>query len=718
MSRDVDRARLSLTVIAMAILATLLACSSARAETPPALVEPQWQPQTDAQGTMWMIDQQANLQVTNGQSMLMQAAALMVNGQQFSPQRVQMTPDGHEYVFEGVTNGANGGAPMLYNNFGQPYGYPQPVPNGGGGVVQTTRRIKLDLATSTVRVVESFQNPSATPLQVNVMLNNSMRIQVRSAICGPSGTSLDAATGQPMAGAAVGGVAGVNMAYRRGSYRAQNVRLAMPERDSGIAITAGAGTFPAAFFYLPGTRSLKPAIDVENMRVVRISFNVTVPAQSTVSVVWGLSQSKAITQPDERQMKDQIKVFQDRKWLAGLPDAVIKSIANLRHESANGAMGPLLQPVLELAARYNVQRGKDDVLVQDDVVRLNGTASGGTISVATLLGKVSLPLADVAVLAGGGGIDRPMRVYLRNGEILLGRIEAADLVLKSTNGGDAKLPPEKINLLFLHAAGDDGKAPAEAGAMLLTHDGQRLLIGGDARFHAVSPWGALDVGLGEIASLASRSDPQPLYQMALRDGSNLSVVLEGEAPAVKTLRFGPLPLATVGLRQLWSLKTPPVKKAEDDDATASAAGPNCRLIGDNVLAGALDTPKLMVATAGGVLGLSVSGIQTAQRSGDAAAGGRFQIELSDGRQVSGTMANRTVSMQFHGKTWEIPGQHLVGITGRAKVKAAPPTTKERSDVGKEGSSKEKPLSDLPPPPTTQPAAPPVTEPPDDDPFGP
>ncbi len=128
-----------------------------------------------------------------------------------------MTPDGHEYVFEGVVNGG-GGAPMLYNNFGQPFGYAQPIPNGGGAVVQATRRIKLDLATSTVRVVESFQNPAATPLQVNVMLNNSMRTLVRSAICGPSGTSLDAATGQPMAGAAVGGVAGVNMPFRR-SYR-------------------------------------------------------------------------------------------------------------------------------------------------------------------------------------------------------------------------------------------------------------------------------------------------------------------------------------------------------------------------------------------------------------------------------------------------------------------------------------------------------------------
>src|SRR5438105_2472234 len=111
MGRHIDRrcmmsrfvARFPLAVLAMAFLAILVGSRIAGAENPPAaLVEPQWQQQTDAQGTSWTIDQQANLQVNSGQSLLMQAGALTVNGQQFSPQRVQMTPDGHEYVFEGV----------------------------------------------------------------------------------------------------------------------------------------------------------------------------------------------------------------------------------------------------------------------------------------------------------------------------------------------------------------------------------------------------------------------------------------------------------------------------------------------------------------------------------------------------------------------------------------------------------------------------------------
>jgi hypothetical protein len=706
MRRDVENARRPLAVSSMAYLAALLAeffgGIIALADTPAVtLVEPQWQQQTDAQGTMWMIDQQANVQVNSGNSLFMQAGVLAVNGQQFSPQRVQMTPDGHEYVFEGVANGPNVMAMPNYGNVYSPYGGNY-VP---AAAVQSTRRIKLDLANSTVRFVETFQNTTATPQQINVAVSSPMRMTLRSAICGPSGASLDATTGQPLVGDVAGANVNMNLAYRRG-VRSASVHMGMPDRDNSIAFSAPAGNFSAAFFYLPGSATVKPAIEIQGMRVVRASFNVTVPAQSTASIVWGLAQPKAAGAIGAQQMKDQLKFFQDRQWLAGLPDGVIKSIVNLRRASANGPMGPLLQPVLELAARFKVPRDKSDVVVQDDQVRLMGVISGSGIDVATSLGKVSLPLADVALLVGGGGIDRPMRVYLRNGEILLGRIEAKDLSLKAADGVVAKLPPEKINLLFFHAAANDGKTPGEASAILLTQDGQRLLVGGGDRFRAVSPWGALDVGIDEIASLASRSEPQPLYQVVLRDGSTLSVVPEGDAPEIKTLRFGPVQIAPVGLRQLWSLKMPAVKKAENDDAAESGAVPQLRLIGDTVLAGTLDTPKLILATAGGVLGLSSSGVQAARRAGDATANGPFQIEMSDGRRVTGTLANRTVAMQFHGKMWEIPSQHLVGIAGHPKEAVAERTTEKGSSSPKQSGGDGQPLKGLPAPPTGG-----------DDPFG-
>ncbi len=561
MSRFVGNVPVVLAVVGTALLAANLAFAD---DPPVTLVNPNWQPQTDTQGTAWMINPQAMLQVTGGQSMLMQAGLLAVNGNQFSSQRQQMTPDGLEYVFENYSNGgfAGVGVPGI-NSYGPapmavPYGVATAPAAPGGMSVQATRRIKLDLATSTVRFVESYQNTTATPVQVNFSTNSSMRTMIRSALCGPSGANLDVATGQP--GAAP--VVGINGRIRRQPMNMGNVRMAVPERDCIVGLSEGNGNFPDALFYVPSAGKVKPEIDIQAMRTVRISYNVSVPAHATVSVVWGLSQRKGAGAFSVQELKDRQKTFEDRKWLAGLPKSVVKTLVNIRGDEPPGSAAVLLmQPVLDLAAQNHVERGKADVLVQDEQTQVSGVVSGSSISVETSWGKISLPLAEVALLCGGIGADQPMRVYLRDGQVLSGRIEAKDLAYKAQDGVEAKLPPEKINMLFLHAAADDGKAPPDAHTILQTHDGQRLLIGGDARLHVILPWGGLDADLGEIVSLSSRREPQPLYRMILRDGSSLFVLLQDDATVLKTLRFGPVKLSSLDLRQLWSLKAPPLRKS-------------------------------------------------------------------------------------------------------------------------------------------------------------
>jgi hypothetical protein len=48
----------------------------------------------------------------------------------------------------------------------------------------------------------------------------------------------------------------------------------------------------------------------------------------------------------------------------------------------------------------------------------------------------------------------------------------------------------------------------------------------------------------------------------------------------------------------------------------------------------------------------------------------MEIQLTDGRRLSGLLSNRTVSIRFHGKVWEVPAQHLIGISGGKKAAAA------------------------------------------------
>lgn len=635
------------------VVALLLVSASAVGSPPVALVDPQWQPLNDSQGLSWMIDQQSNLRVNGGVSMLMSVGAPTVNGVQFQPNRTQMRPDGSEYVFEGGLNGPN-----IVNPYGtMPGGLNMPP-------VPTVRRIKIDLQSSTVRFVDTFQNTGAAPVQVTVATGSSLRTFIQSVVCGPSGTALNAATGQPMTN---------QPAVVAGSYHPRVhtalIHLALPEHDGGVAfqtnLNSGRG-LPGVVLFVPESATVKPSIDIHSMRTIQVSFALTIPAQSSVSVAWGLAQRSLPANLDAQEMKNQLKVFQDREWLADLPENVARSIANYRRFNSVGNLpiGPLLQPVLDLAAQYHLERGKADVLVQDEQAQLPGSVEGGNLSIETPQGKAVVPVGEVALLWGGAGIERPMRVYLRNGEILAGRVGAKDLVLKAEGGVEARLPPEKVNLLFLHAAKDDGTAVPEARSIVETQDGQRLLLSGsDAQFHAVTPWGGFDVGIDEIDRLSVHREPQPVYRLALKDGSSLSVLLEGAVPQVKSLRFGPIKLSAAGLRQLWSLKTPLAAKESTSAEPTGVAGPLCRLVGENVLAGALEAQRISIATVGGTLEVPVSRIQDAQRGGDPQAGGPFEIQLNDGRRLTGVLAERTVSIRFHGKVWDVPAQHLVGISG-------------------------------------------------------
>ena len=696
--------------VVLAVVGTaLLAANLAFADDPPVtLVNPNWQPQTDTQGTAWMINPQAMLQVTGGQSMLMQAGLLAVNGNQFSWPRQQMTPDGLEYVFENYSNGgfAGVGVPGINSVRAGADGGPVRCGDGagstGGMSVQATRRIKLDLATSTVRFVESYQNTTATPVQVNFSTNRPHANHDPFRAVRTQRRKLDVATGQPgadggrhqrpdSAAADEYGQRPHGRARTRLHRRAFRGQRQLSRR---LVLRAQCGQGQAGDRY-PGDAHCPHILQRECAR-----------ARDRLGGL-GMSQRKGAGAFSVQELKDRQKTFEDRKWLAGLPKSVVKTLVNIRGDEPPGSAAVLLmQPVLDLAAQNHVKRGKANVLVQDEQTQVSGVVSGGSLSVETSWGKISLPLAEVALLCGGIGADQPMRVYLRDGQVLSGRIEAKDLAYKAQDGVEAKLPPEKINMLFLHAAADDGKAPPDAHTILQTHDGQRLLIGGDARLHVILPWGGLDADLGEIVSLSSRREPQPLYRMILRDGSSLFVLLQDDATVLKTLRFGPVKLSSLDLRQLWSLKRAPRKRAHvgsnrRDGAEMSINRRQRAGRHDRRAAAAIDYARRD---------------DRASREGDSncradrGSERRRPLQRRVGKRPKGHWNagrphdSRPLSRQGLGSA----GPHLIGITGPRKATPAPvakavPATKKRQTGTK--------------PPATKPVSPPTRVQDGDDPFG-
>ena len=115
--------------------------------------------------------------------------------------------------------------------------------------------------------------------------------------------------------------------------------------------------------------------------------------------------------------------------------------------------------------------------------------------VSTRLGETTVPLEDVAVLIGGGGLGRPMRVHLRNGEVLVGKVEAEELTLDSESGLEVRLTPEDVNVLFTRTRGADGIPPAGTVALVTTHRGDQLALRADcpSKLRAMTAWGPVEV---------------------------------------------------------------------------------------------------------------------------------------------------------------------------------------------------------------------------------
>ena len=101
---------------------------------------------------------------------------------------------------------------------------------------------------------------------------------------------------------------------------------------------------------------------------------------------------------------------------------------------------------------------------------LKGDATGGALQIASRFGELNVPVAEVAVLEGGGGVARGNRVFLRNGSVFAGEVQVEGLGLKG--GFDVSLEMLATRLPPLYRLADsDGEFPDGAEVFLSLHSG-------------------------------------------------------------------------------------------------------------------------------------------------------------------------------------------------------------------------------------------------------
>jgi hypothetical protein len=328
---------------------------------------------------------------------------------------------------------------------------------------------------------------------------------------------------------------------------------------------------------------------------------------------------------------------------------------------------------------------------------LAGTITGNDFEIETAWGKTPIPFAGVAGIAGGAGVQRPVRVYLRNGEILTGTTHGAKFAMKTDSGLSLDVDLPEIHLLTLRAAEGDGVAPPKAALLVTTQRGDRLALSGTSSepLEVATPWGTARIALAELKSLTSAREPFPSHRLVLADRSQLSVMMRGGEWAAPTLRFGAIKIVPQNIRDLQQIASQPPEAAE---AAPKAAGPHCEIVGENRLTGVIDLPSLSLTAENSVTPVDPKQILQFEAESGNNAVRSFTIKLVGGQELKGRLAETFLPIRSDTRTWRVPVAQFVAFR-----KPEPEKEKAAGDKPPEGKepqgTKPEPVPPTPKPPT-------------------
>jgi hypothetical protein len=579
----------------------------------------------DSFGNQWSANANTGgLTGTTSSTGYSEAATLRVNGTQFSPSGRTANSDGSEYVFTGSAAG-----------------------------VQITRRIRFDLQNGIVRVLDTFQNDGNAAANLSVSLSASMRYPIANGIT---------ETGKPFQ---------------------NSTQIMLAPQDSGFMVASPIPIASAVAFYVGGQQAkVKPAIQTTSSSVT-IAYSVTVPAKRNIVLVSGIGQRQSSGSPSAEMVSGLFKLFRSRDFVRDIPAELRRTIANGSPiTGGNAPARTLVQPMTELANRWNVERGKTEILVLDNDTTLTGTVSGSELAVTTRFGSTTIALDKVSAVAGGGETQKASRIFLRNGEILTGEIEAKDFVFRADNGLVIRLDARKLNALFMRTDPSDGKPQPEVIAFVETQLGTHLAVQAKSPLvlDVATAWGTLSVPLADIDQLYLVREPQPIHRLVLKDKSRLSVILRGNELALNTTRFGTVkltPAEIVGIHAAWR---EPEKADESDETrnnTDAINAPHFQLLDDNAVVGTFDIATIDLMTGAGTTPIKTANLQNLEKGADRETANSFRLALADGSRLTGRLAMPVVAIRTTHGTLEAPLGQILGF--RNDESKANPKTPDGND---------------------------------------
>ena len=593
----------AVAVACMAIPALAWAAGAGRGLVPANVA-----PRADGMGFQW--DIQPDGQVMDGSDDAFDSGlVLMVNGRPFQPtQAPMMTADGAEYVLTSKL-----------------------------GNIEVTRRVKVDAKAAAVRYIDSARNTGNAAASVSLMVNSPLGGNCQTWV-----SDLGAPT-----------PAGIG-----------------PKECGVLAIQRQGTSRPSILFCVAGPGSkVKPSLAVQNQTVFQFTYNLAVPAGRTASIFHAVAQRRVGGQPDPKTLAGLFQPMRSKAFIHDVPADLRRTIVNLGSFTGGGdGGGGVDERMLATLQKLGVERGTADILAVGEETRVRGTAACEQLSLSTRFGPIALPLEKVAAIAGGRYSGRRAQVFLRDGQVLSGKLEAKGLRFTLGTGIVMDLKAEALDRLMMHTATDDGKPAPDVALFVETFDGDRLAVLHTAKLNlqAITPWGALDIPLDDLAWLSVPEEGQPGHLVRMKDGSRFFAVLDGVPLKLKTVAFGERDFKTAEIRSIVSAGHK-ADEAEDGDPPYGGL-PHVALVGDNVVQGRVDLAAIHFLSGGQVIPVPPVQIRSLANTGEGEApaepggGSAFRAEMWGGGTVTGQIRETLLPVRVGQRVCQVPLRDIVSVT--------------------------------------------------------
>jgi hypothetical protein len=561
----------------------------------------------DKNGNSWNIEPNGTIGRI-GSTMVNSGLDLSVNDEKFVSFQPLMTPDGKEFVLRGR-------------------------PFAGFPGLQVQRRIRLSGEAGALRYAEMFYNGSTDPVSVSVSLTTNF--------------------------------SGNYKTFLTDRGRTEPVLLKDPE--SGLVVLPGATQSTRAFLFslAEPNSALKPTISAQNRYGLTYRYPLRLEPGETGIILHYVAQVIIPQNFDRRNLQKLFRPYSFAENEGQVPAEWKDYLLNTADAARNPAIAGIRNGGL---ATLGIQPGPNDILAIGSGTRLTGQVEGSDLQVSNEYGQARLALSDVAAIVGkNGDAARSARVFLRDGQIVSGEVNASAFAFSQTGGGRIDLDMKVLDRLVMATSISDSDWASGTLAMIETYRGDRFKIPGASaiKVEGITPWGSLPVNLDELVWLGPAMNGTNGHWVELKSGLKCLVFLAGSGLEMNHPSLGDISLNT---NEIMSIFTPEVNER---NRWSSAAGIQSVVAveGDQTIVGDISNTTLPVVSGGTVIETAVDEIRRIKRvsASSISPGGipekvpGFEIERWDGGILSGFLLIDVISLKVEGQSWRVPVRDIVQI---------------------------------------------------------